>query len=72
MPTDFERQYEAGRDVLAAAHDKGAGDALREAVRDNASVDCMAYCYGGSPTLELRDVLADLAEAGWRLTQEEE
>lgn len=69
---DWERMYREQRAGLAAKHDDGAGDALRSAVYANAGTDCTSYCYGGSPKVDVHEVLADLAELGWRITKTKE
>lgn len=66
---EFEEMWKARRAELVASHDDGAEDALREALSDGLGVECMSYCYGGTATLDVPDALADLAEAGWRLTR---
>ncbi len=62
--------YAAGRARLAAEHDDGARDALKDVLGyDNLPVECMAYCHGGSAKPDLTEILADLTEAGWRLVR---
>ncbi len=53
-------RYVAHRAELAGQHDDGAHDALREAAIYN--IEC-----GGD--INLPEVLADLAMAGWRLAR---
>lgn len=69
MPDDALERYEARRDRLADSHEEGAEVALREAIDENTTVDCISYCYGGTSVTEVFEVLADLAEAGWRIVR---
>jgi hypothetical protein len=69
--SDFERQYREKRAALVKTHDDGAISTLEEAVAGNAETECMAYCLGGSPKVDIYEVLADLAEEGWRLVRAE-
>jgi hypothetical protein len=63
--------YDAWRTRLAAMHDDGAEAALLDVLgHDNVPVECGSYCYGGSAAPDYTEILADLAEAGWRLTRE--
>jgi hypothetical protein len=68
--TDYMRQYREEREALAARHDEGAADAMHAAIHDNADVSCLAYCYGGSASVDATEVLADLAEAGWKVVRD--
>lgn len=61
--------YDEMRARLRDSHDTGASDALSDAMACNVEVDCMAYCYGGHPDPDYDEILADLAEAGWRLVR---
>lgn len=63
--------YEEWRSRLATMHDEGARDAMVGVMgRDNVPVVCGDYCYGGSADPDFEEILADLAEAGWRLVRE--
>jgi hypothetical protein len=65
--------YEAMRARHAKRHDGGATEAMAAALTcDNIEVDCMPYCYGGSAVADVPEILADLAEAGWRLCRVDE
>ena len=59
--------YVASREALADLHDDGAFVALAEAA--DLTVECGAYCYGGSARLDVTETLAELAEQGWRLVR---
>lgn len=61
------KSYEAKRAELAARHDAGAAEALGDCIE--VDVECMAYCYGGSPRVDIAETLAELAEQGWRLVR---
>jgi hypothetical protein len=60
-------KYQAERQRLAASHDDGAGEALRDAL--DLTVECGSYCYGGTARCDIPETLAELAEAGWRLVR---
>lgn len=66
---EHERRWREKRAALVNTHDDGAISTLEEAIAGNADVRCMAYCYGGSADVDVYEVLADLAEDGWRLVR---
>lgn len=69
MVTDHERAWREKRAALVATHDDGAISTLEDAIAGNAETECMAYCYGGTPKVDVYETLADLAEEGWRLVR---
>jgi hypothetical protein len=64
-----QERWEAERKELSARHAPGARVALKEAMHGNCDVECMRYCYGGTAKPDLTEILAELAEHGWRLEQ---
>lgn len=72
MPDAWEQSWNESRARLAATHDAGADEALRLTLTlDTLPVECMTYCYGGSARPDITEILADLADAGWRLVHAE-
>ncbi len=57
--------WEEQRAALAASHDAGALNALKDAV----DIEILDPWLGGRPEVDWPEALAALAETGWRLVQ---
>lgn len=77
MPSDELRQregesWESWRRRLSLAHDDDAFGVLDDVLdSDTLPVRCGSYCLGGTARPDIPEILACLAEAGWRLTRVE-
>lgn len=66
---EHKRAWREKRAALVTTHDDGAISSLEDAIAGNADVKCGSYCLGGAADVDAYEVLADLAEAGWRLVR---